>query len=214
MKRVACVMIALAVAAGGCAVRPVGGPDGWKVYGPPGPQGFAGLPGPTGPQGPPGSQGVAGLQGPMGPQGPAGMAGTAGAKGTDFVWAGFSDILFGFDRADIRESEMAKIAQLADLLKKNPGFKVELEGFADPRGTDKYNIDLSRRRVDAIRQALMTAGVPETAIVMAAYGEMNLKCTDQTEACWQLDRRVEVVVFPAAAPEGAVSASPQLTNGK
>ena len=50
MKRVVCVMIALAVAAAGCSVRPVGGPDGWKVYGPPGPQGFAGLPGPPGPQ--------------------------------------------------------------------------------------------------------------------------------------------------------------------
>ena len=212
MKRVACVMIALAVVAAGCSVRPVGGPDGWKVYGPPGPQGFAGLPGPPGPQGPAGPQGSAGPQGAMGPPGPAGMVGAAGAKGMDFVWAGFSDILFDFDRADIRESEMAKITQLADLLKNNPGFKVELEGFADPRGTDKYNVDLSRRRVDAIRQALMTAGVPEMAIMTAAYGEMNLKCTDQTEVCWQLDRRVEVVVLPAATPEG-VSASPQM-NGK
>jgi outer membrane protein OmpA-like peptidoglycan-associated protein len=55
----------------------------------------------------------------------------------------------------------------------------------------------------------MSAGVPETAIVMAAYGEMNLKCTDATEVCWQLDRRVEVMVMPAAPPEG-VSASPQV----
>jgi len=53
MKRLLYVTIALLVAAG-CAARPVGGPEGWKVYGPAGPQGIPGMAGPAGPQGPQG----------------------------------------------------------------------------------------------------------------------------------------------------------------
>lgn len=205
MKRVLCLAAVLLLVAG-CSVRPVGGPDGWKVYGPPGPQGIAGPPGPPGPQG------IAGAPGPMGPAGPAGAIGASGPRGSDFVWTAFGDVLFDFDRATLRQEEAARLAELAAMLKQNPDYKVELEGYADPRGTDAYNVALSRRRVEAVRQALIEAGVPETAIVTGAYGEMTLKCTDETEACWQTDRRVEVVVLPATPAFG--SASPRLDYKK
>src|SRR5213596_1947020 len=106
------LFFAAALVVGGCAVRPVGGPDGWKVFGPAGPQGVAG---------------PSGSAGPEGIQGPPGSAGPMGAKGADFVWTAFSDVLFDFDRADIRADEARKVAELASVLKSNPGYKVELE---------------------------------------------------------------------------------------
>ena len=206
MRRVLC-FAAVVLLVAGCSVRPVGGPDGWKVYGPSGPQGVAGPPGPSGPQG------IAGAQGPMGPAGPAGLVGAIGPRGADFVWTAFADVLFDFDRAMLREDERAKLAQLAAVLKQNPGYRVELEGFADPRGTNAYNLALSRRRVEAVRMALIEAGVPEATIVTGAYGEMTLKCTEETDACWQSDRRVEVMVIPST-PATIGGASPRFGNDK
>lgn len=205
MRRILC-FAAMLLFVVGCSVRPVGGPDGWIVYGPPGPQGVAGPPGPPGPEG------IAGLPGPMGAAGPAGPVGAMGPRGTDFTWTAFGDVLFDFDRATLREEEAAKLAELASVLKQNPDYRVELEGYADPRGTDAYNVALSRRRVEAVRMALIESGVPAAAIMTGAYGEMTLKCTDATEACWQSDRRVEIVVVPATPASAA--ASPSFRNDK
>ena len=202
MKRVLYLSMVLLLVAG-CSARPVGGVGGWQVYGPPGAEG------PQGPAGPMGPQGIAGSVGPMGPQGPAGVMGATGPKGADLTWTSFKDIRFDFDKAEIRPSEVTGLEALAAYLKANPTFTVELEAFADPRGTDAYNLKLSQRRVEAVRSALIAAGVPEANIGTGSYGELNLKCTDKGESCWQQDRRVEVIVLPKA---GEASASPRTGN--
>ncbi len=206
MNRLVYLAIALLVAAG-CTARPVGGVEGWKVYGPAGPQGVAGIPGPMGPAGPegpvgpvgpPGPQGVAGLPGPAGPQGAQGPQGLVGARGADLVWQPVSDVHFAFNKADLLPSETGKVSELAAYLKQNPAYQVELEGFADPRGTQAYNLKLSTRRVHAVREALIGAGVPADRILIGAYGELNRKCAEKSEQCWQQDRRVEVIVLPTS----------------
>jgi outer membrane protein OmpA-like peptidoglycan-associated protein len=204
MKRVLYLSFALLFVVG-CSARPVGGPDGWKVYGPTGPEGQ------QGPAGPPGPQGVAGAVGPMGPQGVMGAQGSAGSKGTDLVWATYDDVLFDFAKADIRATEQGKITALATYLKEHPTFAVELEGFADPRGTQDYNLRLTRQRVEAVRAALVEAGVPAANIRTGSYGKLNTKCTVENEACWQQDRRVEIIVLPRT---DATAASPRLGSGK
>jgi outer membrane protein OmpA-like peptidoglycan-associated protein len=55
----------------------------------------------------------------------------------------------------------------------------------------------SMKRVDAIRDALIQAGVPAYKIHTGAFGEERLKCNESTEACWQRDRRVEVLLSTA-----------------
>ena len=211
MRRVLLLVAVFAVVAG-CGqtvdritqVRPIGGPDGWKVYAPTGPEGVAGASGPVGPQG------VAGVVGPMGPKGPAGVAGAAGANGADFVFPTISDVLFDTDRATIRAEESAKLEQVASLLKNNPSYKIEIEGYTDPRASTQHNIALSRRRADAVRNALISQGVSPDVISKGAYGETALKCTDRNEACWQINRRVELKIVPTSST--AASASP--TTGK
>jgi outer membrane protein OmpA-like peptidoglycan-associated protein len=204
MWRGVSLTIVIGVIAAGCAVRPVGGPDGWRVYGPAGPSGPVGLTGSAGPAGPTGpvAQGLVGapgITGPAGPQGPAGPLGLAGQKGQDAQWLSFKDILFDFDEANIRTDEQAKIGELVDFMQKNRGLYVNLEGHADPRGTNPYNQALSQRRVDAIRDAVRTAGIAQERILSGAMGETRLKCPETTEACYQRDRRVELWIRAGAS---------------
>ena len=65
-------------------------------------------------------------------------------------WPPFSNVLFDFDKADIRPDERAKIKAVADFLQENPKFEVGLAGYADPRGTDPFNMKLSDRRTKAV----------------------------------------------------------------
>jgi outer membrane protein OmpA-like peptidoglycan-associated protein len=117
-------------------------------------------------------------------------------------------VQFDFDEAALRSSEENKIARLATYLKQNPAFRVELEGFADPRGSEPYNIKLSTRRVNAVRDALIAAGVSEEQILVAAYGELNRKSAGTGEAAWQQDRRVEMIVLPMSAPTATSFTAP------
>ena len=140
--------------------------------------------------------------------------GPAGPKGADARALVVPDILFEYNKADVRQEESAKIRQVADHVKQNDGVVVRLDGHADPRGTDQYNTSLSGRRVEAVRKALIDAGVPPERIEIAAFGEQRPKCDKATEDCYQADRRVEVffgapgtsptpAATPAASPAGA-----------
>jgi outer membrane protein OmpA-like peptidoglycan-associated protein len=206
-------LIALLVA--GCSARPM---SDWNIVGPPGPpgeRGPAGPPGPSGPAGPAGTTGQIGKVGPpgpaggAGPAGPAGPVGPVGAAGADAKWMSFRDVLFDFDKADVRADEQSKITQLAEYVKKNDGLVVRLDGYADPRGTDPHNIQLSQRRVEAVKKALIDAGVPADRIRIAAHGERPRKCMEKDEGCYQADRRVEVFF---GTDEGTVAASPRGTR--
>jgi peptidoglycan-associated lipoprotein len=188
---------AIAVFVMGCTARPIGGETGWKIYGPPGVAGPAGPEGPSGPAGPPGSAGMsgpAGVPGPTGLAGAAGATGPAGAAGMMMRWTSFKDILFDFDKSDLRANETSKVSEIAGYMQQNPSIKVGIDGHADPRGTDKYNQALSERRVNVVRDALVRAGVPGDKIHTGAFGESRPICGSATEACWQRDRRVEVLI--------------------
>lgn len=211
MRR-ALVLAVVVLCAVGCSVRPIGGDTGWKIYGPAGPPGPAGLTGPAGPAGLAGPAGPAGLAGPagpaglagpvgpagsVGPQGPIGLIGAQGPAGENARWVTFKDILFDFDKADVRVTETEKIFEITTFMKENPSVHLGIDGHADPRGSTSYNLALSQRRVSAIRTALIAAGVPADRIKTGAFGEERPKCVEATEACWQLDRRVEVLVSPS-----------------
>jgi peptidoglycan-associated lipoprotein len=200
---------ALVVLTVGCTARPA---SDWRIAGPPGPAGApgpagppgpAGAPGMAGPAGPPGPMGAAGSSGPAGAQGPVGAAGLAGADAKVPV---IRDVLFAYDRSEVQADEAAKVKEIAEFVKQTDGVVVMLDGHADPRGTDKYNLDLSRRRVVAVREALVKEGVPPDRIATNASGLRRPKCTEKSEECFQADRRVEVFFgtdgYPAAGVRG------------
>lgn len=153
-----------------------------------GPAGPAGAQGPAGPAGVQGPAGAAGAQGPSGSVGPQAQAGAAKQ------WSSFKNFLFDTDKSDIRSNETSKVSEISAYMKQNPSVQVGIDGYADPRGTDQHNQGLSERRVNAIRDALVKAGVPGDKIKTGAFGEQRLLCNESTAACWQNDRRVEVLI--------------------
>jgi outer membrane protein OmpA-like peptidoglycan-associated protein len=141
--------------------------------------------------------GVAGERGPAGPQGEQGPAGPVGPQAQASPvkqWSSFKDILFDTNKSDIRSDEMGKISEISTYMKQNPSAQVGIDGYADPRGTDQHNQALSERRVNGIRDALVNAGVPGEKIRTGAFGEQRLLCKESSAACWQSDRRVEVLI--------------------
>jgi outer membrane protein OmpA-like peptidoglycan-associated protein len=125
-----------------------------------------------------GHSGTTGLQGPVGPIGAQGPVGVVDR------WTSFRDFWFDFNRADLQTSEMSKVSEVAAYMKQNPSLRVGIDGSMDPRGTDPRNQDLSDRRISAVRDALIQAGVPTSKIQSGAYGDAKLA----------RDRRVEVLV--------------------
>jgi outer membrane protein OmpA-like peptidoglycan-associated protein len=126
------------------------------------------------------------------------LSGGQGSQGAAARWESFKDILFDFDKSNVRTDERDTIKQIVQFMKEHPTFEVGLEGYADPRGTDKYNQLLSERRVMAIRDALVASGAAKDGIRIGAEGEKHRNCGEETEGCFQKNRRVEVFVRPDA----------------
>jgi len=100
-------------------------------------------------------------------------------------------ILFDYDRAEIRPSEVGKVQTAARFLQENAGIQITVSGHADERGSQEYNIGLGDRRANAVRQALIERGIAATRINTVSFGEERPLCTEANEACWQRNRRGE-----------------------
>ncbi|MFA6187950.1 MAG: OmpA family protein [Sulfuricurvum sp.] len=116
--------------------------------------------------------------------GAAGANASGDAANTQIV-----NILFNYDKFDIREDMMAAVKGNAALLK-NKTFK--LEGNCDEFGSDEYNFALGLKRANAVKTALVNEGINADAISMTSLGEGNPACTEKTQECWAKNRRVEV----------------------
>ncbi len=68
-------------------------------------------------------------------------------------------VLFEFDKADLKPEAAAQLDQIAEVLKFYSSAPVSIRGYTDSRGTDAYNLDLSQRRADAVKNYL--TGKPE-----------------------------------------------------
>jgi outer membrane protein OmpA-like peptidoglycan-associated protein len=155
--------------------------------GPTGPRGHTGPPGPTGMTGAQGATGLTGTQGQPGMTAPGPAASETG-------WISLRDIMFDFDTADIRRSEMNKISDVAAYLKQNPSTRVGIDGATDLlRGTNRYNVDLSRRRIANVRDALIESGVSGDRIETGNFAAKRAECDDSTEPCSKREGRVEVM---------------------
>ena len=146
------------------------GPAG--VAGPQGSSGAAGTQGYTGVTGAQGQAGMTGAQGQPGMTGAQGQAGVTGAQGRPGVagaanpapagtsWTSLRDIMFDYNRAEIRPTEMSKIADIATYSNQNPSARLGIDGTTDLlRGTNQYNLGLSQQRIANVREALIRAGV-------------------------------------------------------
>jgi len=104
----------------------------------------------------------------------------------------FEDVNFDFDKSTLRPTADAKIDQaVAYVLERNVE-KFELRGYADSIGSEAYNLKLSQRRADAVRNAMIKKGAPADRIVAKGYGESNPIASNATKEGRAQDRRVEM----------------------
>jgi peptidoglycan-associated lipoprotein len=138
---------------------------------------------------------MTGAQGPIGAKGTQGQSGlTVSPDASGTGWVSLRDILFDYDTADIRASEMNKVSEVAAYVNQNPSVLVGIDGSTDLlRGTNAYNVDLSQRRVANVRDALIRAGISANRIEMGPFGVERVACNESLEACSSRDGRVEVM---------------------
>ena len=107
-----------------------------------------------------------------------------------------SPIYFEFDASNITEEAAAEMDKIADIMMENENLIIEASSFTDSRGTDAYNVELSKRRAKAAVEYLKSKGIDETRIRSKGYGEDKLinqcvngvECKDESH---QMNRRTE-----------------------
>ena len=103
------------------------------------------------------------------------------------------NIYFDFDRYDLRPDARELLKAHAAWLKANPG-RVEIEGHCDERGTNEYNLALGAKRAQVTKDYLASLGIAADRLSTISYGEELPVCKDQTEQCWQRNRRARFAV--------------------
>ncbi|HUJ18363.1 MAG TPA: OmpA family protein [Nitrospirota bacterium] len=103
-------------------------------------------------------------------------------------------IYFDFESSVIREDAKDVMKANAAWLKAHPNVKIKVEGNSDAREAKKYNFALGRKRAETAKKYLTSMGISGRRLWLVGYGKEKSVCTENTESCWQKNRRVEFVV--------------------
>lgn len=99
---------------------------------------------------------------------------------------------FEFDKSDISTADFERLQQIAKRLVEHRDRNATISGHCDERGTREYNLALGERRAKAVADFLMSAGVRESQITTATFGEEVPLDTASTEAAWAKNRRAVI----------------------
>lgn len=141
---------------------------------------------------------------------PKGLSGSPGpssaeadVRGRDLARApALRPVRFDLDSYALSADALARLGTHADLIRRQPGWEILVEGHCDDQGTDAYNLSLGQRRAKAVRDHLVRSGVPENRVATVSYGEEKPFCREETEACRARNRRAELRVFSGLAKDG------------
>lgn len=106
-----------------------------------------------------------------------------------------SGLLFGFDSYQLTATTKGNLDKMADILQKYEDTEIRIEGHTDSKGTDSYNMTLSKNRAKSVSDYLASKGVARNRLQTEGYGETRPIDTNDTDAGRQKNRRVEVAVF-------------------
>lgn len=106
----------------------------------------------------------------------------------------FGDVLFDYNKAELKPTAHGDIGKLAAFLQENPDRKAIVEGYTDSTGSASYNQSLSERRANSVRMALVHMGVDPTRIVAQGYGKEFPVADNTSNSGRAMNRRVEVTI--------------------
>jgi len=101
------------------------------------------------------------------------------------------DIFFDYDSYTLRPDGVTAATKAASYLVSHPDIKIVIGGYCDDRGSAEYNLALGENRANSAKTALVNAGVAASRVRVVSYGKEKQFCTDDTEECWQQNRRAQ-----------------------
>ncbi len=107
-------------------------------------------------------------------------------------------VLFAVDQSTLSPEAQNVLAGQAQWLLSNPEFTALIEGHADEQGTREYNLALGARRASAVREYLVSRGVPDSRLRTISYGKERPIQICSTEACYSQNRRAVTVISAGA----------------
>lgn len=105
-------------------------------------------------------------------------------------------VMFAVDQTTLSPTAIGTIEAQVGWLNANAG-RIEIEGYADERGTEQYNIQLGARRAAAVRDYMVSRGIPDARISTNTFGRARPVATCADESCWSQNRRAVTVVTGA-----------------
>ncbi len=100
---------------------------------------------------------------------------------------------FDFGKYEIKKIYYPQIKELAQILKSNPTLKIEIDGYTDNIGDEKYNLELSKKRAQAVKDLLVKYGINPNRIITKGFGEKYPLVPNDTYTNRALNRRVEII---------------------
>jgi peptidoglycan-associated lipoprotein len=103
-------------------------------------------------------------------------------------------IYFMYDKYDLLPESVTKLGKIAPFLQNNATMRILIEGNADERGSNEYNMGLGESRARTVKNYLISFGIPEKRLEMTSYGKEKPavpNCGAEDEACHAKNRRVE-----------------------
>jgi peptidoglycan-associated lipoprotein len=105
-----------------------------------------------------------------------------------------ADVYFDLDQSTIRDDGRSSLQKNAEWMKRWTSTRVTVEGHADERGSGEYNLALGERRAAAVREYLVSLGLPADRISIVTKGKESPFCTESNESCWQQNRRGHFII--------------------
>jgi outer membrane protein OmpA-like peptidoglycan-associated protein len=110
------------------------------------------------------------------------------------------NIYYDYNKADIRPDAALELDKLIKIMNDNPTMKIELSSHTDSRGSDSYNVELSKKRAKSAVDYMISKGIPKTKLISKGYGETkplnhcgnDVKCSDEE---YQINRRTEFTIL-------------------
>lgn len=101
---------------------------------------------------------------------------------------------FDFDRSEIRSDSEETLMEKVAVLRANSNVRIRIEGHADERGSDEYNLALGLRRANAVRDFLENYGIASNRIETVSFGKDRPLVRASNEDAWAKNRRAEFQV--------------------
>ena len=104
------------------------------------------------------------------------------------------DVFFELDKSDIRDDSRGLLQRNADWMKRWTSTMITVEGHCDSRGSSEYNLALGNRRASAVKDYLVSLGVPANRVTLVSKGKEQPFCSEDSESCWQQNRRGHFII--------------------